>query len=161
MKFLHTIRFISMSNSILPQIAMAPPKSALLLDYYWCLQILQHQKTWEIRSRACRNFGRIAVACTKRTSPTGECLILGEVDLTNCLTVGRLRSGMVVPPEETSNYMFLKANVKKHQIFKLRDFPKLFSYRTIYAWVLSNPTCYAAPKKLEVKKGCIVWVKIS
>lgn len=139
---------------------MASPKSALLLDFFWCQQILHHNKTWEIRGHASRTCGRIALACTKSTSPTGECLILGEVDLTGCLMVGRQRGGFVVPPETTSDYMFLRANVKKHRIFKVRDFRKLPSYQTIYAWVLSKPTCYDAPKKLEVKRGCIVWVKI-
>ena len=136
-------------------------KSALLLDYHWCMEILEGRKTWEIRNKACHKRERIALACTGKTSPTGQCLLMGEVDVTNCLVVGCKRGMFVSAPEESNNYMFLKQNVKKHQIKKVCDFPILKSYETIFAWVVANPELCAIPKELAVKPGCVVWATIA
>ena len=67
----------------------------------------------------------------------------------------------VSAPEESSNYMFLKQNVKKHQVKQVSDFPVLKSYETIFAWVVANPELYATPKVLAIKSGCVVWATVA
>ena len=136
------------------------PKSALLVDFAWCKKILAGEKTWEIRNKHCKKRERVALACTSKTSPTGTCLILGEVDITDSFPVAKKRGMFVSAPQDPQNFMFLRKNIKKHQIHRLWDFPILKSYETTYAWVMANPTKHDEPKELTVKKGCVVWATI-
>lgn len=84
-------------------------------------------------------------------------MMLGEVDVVDCVMVAQKRGQFLSAPPVASHYMFLKKNIQKHQIFKMRDFPKLMTYQKVYAWILSKPTKYTVPKMLAVKPGCIVW----
>lgn len=135
-------------------------KSALLVDHGWCKKIFHSKKTWEIRNKACTKRGRVGIACSARTSPTGKALLLGEVTITDCLVVARNVRGFVSAPEVMDNYMFLEENIPKHQVFTVKDFPILSNYKTVFAWVLSDPCEYAAPKELVAKQGCVVWANL-
>lgn len=136
-------------------------KSALLIDHSWCLKILRSGKCWEIRNKPCKKRGRIVIATTAKTSPTGTALQLGEATLSDCIVVGRKREGFLsAPVEAPSNFLFLKRHLQNHQITSLREFPILSSYETVYAWVLKDPVEFATPVELHAKRGCVVWVNL-
>ena len=56
--------------------------SGLLLEHKWAKAILRGQKSWELRSMACRKRGRIGIVATAKTSPTGRPLLMGEATIT-------------------------------------------------------------------------------
>ena len=135
-------------------------KSALLLDYPWCMKVLREGKTWEIRSRPCKKRGRIVIASTGKTSPNGKALQLGEATVTDCIVVGRKREGLLsAPVEAPANFLLLDQHVEKHQIRDLQEFPALAAWETVFAWVLENPIEYTVPLALTAKHGCVVWAK--
>ena len=136
-------------------------KPALLIHHRWCVKIFQQGKVWEIRNKACNKRGRIVLASTAKTSPTGSAMALGETTLTDCIVVARQSNGLLLPPEEAPNsFLFLKENLAKHQIGSFIDFPGLKSYQSVYAWVFSEPREYSKPRSIKVKKGCVTWANI-
>ena len=68
-----------------------PVTSGLLLDYKWAQAIVSGQKSWELRSTACRKRGRIGIVASARTSPSGKPLLLGEATITG--TAGQIVLG--------------------------------------------------------------------
>lgn len=138
------------------------PKSALLIKHNWCSQIFNAGKRWEIRNKATKVRGRIGIACTASSSPSGVSLLLGEATLTECIQVGVMQGSFITaPPNAVSNYMFLEKNVEKHKIYHVSQFPDLQKYKQVFAWVLADVVEYNQPKVLPRKKGQIVWAKLS
>ena len=114
-----------------------------------------------VRNKPCTKRGRIILACTAKTSPTGKALQVGEATLVGCKVVAQYRHGFLAPhPDKVADFMFLKKNLKKHQIFSIDDFPVLKTYKTVYAWVLQDAVAYPTPLELHAKRGCVVWVKV-
>lgn len=125
------------------------------------MKILRGGKCWEIRSKSCTKRGRFGVICTSKTSPTGRAQLLGEVTMTGVLKVGQRQNGFVAPPHGfPQNYLFLRRHLQKHQIGAVSDFPDLAKYESIYAWEMANPVEYQEPVPINVKKGCVVWVRL-
>lgn len=138
----------------------ASPEKVLLIDYQWCERIFRCGKTWELRNKSCNIRGRIGIACTAKSSPTGTCLLLGEVFVVDCIKVAENRSGFVAPPLcDPENYMFLARHMEKHQVSSLEAFPVLASYLQVFAWVLERPFEYEKPQEFKPKGGCVVWAK--
>ena len=136
-------------------------KSALLIHHRWCVKTLQQGKVWEIRNKARSKRGRIVLASTAKTSPTGSTVALGEVTVKDCIVVARQSNGLLLPPDEAPNsFLFLKENMAKHQIGSFTDFPGLKSYQTVYAWVFSEPEEYSKPRPIKAKTGCVTWANI-
>lgn len=124
------------------------------------MKIFRHQKVWEIRNKQCTKRGRVGIACTAKSSPTGKALLLAEVTIADCIEVARNVQGFVTAPDIVNNYMFLDRNKPKHQVNSLKEFPALKEYKKVYAWVLADPQEYTTPKKLAAKRGCVVWVNL-
>lgn len=104
------------------------------------------------------------MACSAKTSPTGRAMLVGEVTIVDCLVVGKVVNGFVTapePPHDPYNFLFFPERMDKHQIPSLKEFPGLSSYRSVYAWVLTDPVEYKKPKRLAAKKGCVVWVNLT
>ena len=136
-------------------------KSALLIDHYWAMKIMREGKTWEIRSRQCNKRGRIVIASTAKSSPTGRSMQVGEATVAGCKVVARKRDGfMSAPVESPMDFLFLKEHIPKHQIKNVQDFPHLLTYQTAYAWILSDVTEFDVPRDLCTKPGCVVWAKV-
>lgn len=139
------------------------PTSALLLDHKWCMRILRGGKTWEIRSMRCHKKAHtcIGIACTAKSSPTGQALLLGEVVFVGCFKVAEAHRGFVAPPTGCpENYMFLPEHMRKHQISSVSEFPVVATYKHVYAWEVQSPVEYAEPKALPSKPGRVVWAKL-
>lgn len=139
-----------------------PPTSVLLVDYEWCIRILRNNKTWEIRGARCHKIGqRIGIACTAKTSPTGQSLVLGEVTFNDCFMVAEKQLGFVAPPQSCpENYLFLPEHLHKHQISSVADFPVLATYDEVFAWEFKDAVEYEKPVVLPSKPGRIVWARL-
>jgi len=134
-----------------------PPRNILLIQRGWCELILRNEKSWELRNKACHKRGRIGIACSAGSSPTGKALILGEVTLKDCLKVGVRQDGfLTAPAENPHNYMFLRRNVKKHHV-KNPNHPVLQGYNQVFAWVMEDAMTYPHPIELPPKRGRVVW----
>lgn len=93
-------------------------------------------KPWEMRSRATNVRGRIGLI------ESGSGLIVGEVDLTDCLRA-------------------LNSDVEKlitQHLHQVEDIKLLDKWR--FPWVLENPERYEIPKPYKHPQGAVIWVKI-
>lgn len=67
------------------------PKVALVIRKQWCQAIFESAKIWEIRGTRTTRRGLIAVA------QAGSKEIIGQVDILDCLCVGRREGDQIVP----------------------------------------------------------------
>jgi len=109
----------------------------LIIKKFWIDKIFSGEKIWEIRGTRTHKRGRIALI------QSGSGMVIGEVDLVNCLG-----------PLNESQF---KLNITKHCSSHL--FSEV-SYKNVFAWVLENPVRYAEPKLYSHPLGAIVWVKL-
>lgn len=144
-------------SSMADALGETPIKSVLLIDHKWCLRILRHGKTWELRNKNCQKRGRIGIASTAKSSPTGQTLLLGEVCLVGSRKVAQRKGSFLVPPDcAPRDFLFLRENIHKHQLGCVKDFPVLKTYRQVFAWELESPHEYDKPRVLKPKRGVVV-----
>eukprot|EP00435_Cladocopium_sp_Y103_P056439 s636_g19.t1 len=138
--------------------AVAPPQQrpgvALVIKKRWCDKIFDGSKVWEIRGTSLAKRGRICIAQSKSQ------MLVGEVEVVNCLKVGRKVDGRLVPwsnsPQDLQNFIGARENLPKHCVEDLSWVP----YSKVFAWVLDKKIRYAEPQPYRHKKGCIQWVKL-
>ena len=137
-----------------PKAAQTSAPHALLIKKQWCQKIFRGSKTWEIRGERCHRRGKIYVA------QCGASQLVGEVDVVDCLPVGAMRRGRLVPASgseaDRANFIGDPANRDKHCIHDL----SLVQYPKVYAWVLANKVAYDPPKPFRQKRGCVKWQKL-
>ena len=123
--------------------AAAPPSRALVIKKTWCEKIFGSTKTWELRGAATNKRGRICIAQSKTS------LLVGEATLTNCLRVGRVEKGRLVPwsssKTDKKNFLGSAENLEKHCVEDLG----VLKYRQVYAgcWRTRSPTKSRAPMR--------------
>lgn len=138
--------------------AVAPqlqrPGVALVIKKRWCDEIFEGSKVWEIRGSSLAKRGRICIAQSKSQ------MLVGEVEIVNCLKVGRKVDGKLVPwsnsRQDVQNFIGARENLPKHCVEDLSWVP----YSKVFAWVLDKKLRYAEPQPYRHKKGCIQWVKL-
>lgn len=139
----------TMTSSTLPEVA-------LVIKKQWCQEIFEGTKIWEIRGNSTTRRGTIAVA------QAGSKQIIGQVDILDCLCVGRREGDQIVPWDGTHvahmNFIGANANSTKHCI---QDIHATIKYPKIFAWVLGNKCLYTTPKPYNHPKGCIQWIKLT
>lgn len=130
------------------------PGVALVIKKQWCEKIFEGTKIWEIRGTALAKRTRICIAQSKSKS------LIGEVDIVDCLQVGRMENGQLIPWSDSEwhqqNFIGAEENLPKHCIEDL----SCIAYSKIYAWVLDNKQRYDKPKPYRHKTGCITWVRL-
>lgn len=130
------------------------PGVALVIKKRWCDEIFEGSKIWEIRGSSLAKRGRICIAQSKSQ------MLVGEVEVVNCLKVGRKVDGKLVPwsnsPQDVQNFIGAHENLPKHCVEDLSWVP----YSKVFAWVLDKKLRYAEPQPYRHKKGCIQWVKL-
>lgn len=108
----------------------------LILLPFWADEIMDNNKTWEIRKNNCNIREKIYILKSKTCEIVGECEIIDSFLLTKEL---------------------FEENFDKHHInCKFEELPNNYKY----AWVLSNIKKYEEPKKYKHKKGCQIWINI-
>lgn len=132
------------------------PKVALVIRKQWCQAIFESTKIWEIRGTRTTRRGLIAVA------QAGSKEIIGQVDILDCLCVGRREGDQIVPWDDSDvarmNFIGANVNSTKHCI---QDIHATIKYPKIFAWVLGNKCLYTTPKPYNHPKGCIQWIKLT
>ena len=108
---------------------------ALIIKRPWIDLILSGKKIWEIRGNLTRKRGKIELI----QSTSG--LVIGCCELIDCIKL------------DISEY---KKSIKKHCIDNVSKLP----YKSIYAWVISNPIRYKSSIPYKHPKGAIIWVKL-
>ena len=109
-------------------------KRALIVRKPYAAMIVSGQKTWEMRSRSTNIRERIGII------EAGSGLIIGEVELVNCLAC---------------SLSYLKDKVHKHQV---DDFGLLEKWSV--AWVLEGAVRYQRPRAYCHPPGAVVWVRL-
>ena len=128
------------------------PASALLVEESWIRQILSGAKTWELRGCRTAKRERIALAC--------KGFLFGEIDIVDCLAVGRVDAGgqLLAVEGHEQHQLLLPNNMKKHNVpKKLLDG---FRWRRWYAWVLNDPVTYEVPKPYVHPRGAQQFVRL-
>lgn len=109
---------------------------ALILKPFWCNEILNNNKTWEIRRNNCKIRGKIGLIASGTKQIYGECELIDAFPLTKEL---------------------FEKNFDKHHInCKYEELPS--SYK--YVWVLNNIKKYEVPKSYIHKQGAQIWVNV-
>ena len=130
------------------------PSHALVIKDTWCNKIFGLSKVWEIRGSQTRRRGRVCIA------RSGVAELIGEVTLVDCIPVGRLENGELVPwsalEVDQLNFIGSPRNSLKHCIEDLST----VKYRKVYAWVLEERTAYVKPLPYTFKRGSVVWRRI-
>ena len=131
------------------------PNSALFVRKQWCDQILNGSKLWELRGQPTSKRGRICLAESKSN------LLVGEVDIVDCLLVGaRDKENEIRPASgnniEQDNFLMLPNNMSKHGV----DDMSVIKYKTIYAWVLERPSRYQPPLLWRPPQGAVQFVRL-
>jgi hypothetical protein len=112
----------------------------LLIKEHWLDLILSGKKTWEIRGKATKVRGRIALIQSGSGMVHGVCEV---VDVHGPLTI-----------EE------LQANCHRHCIAR-DDIPRVVHYDRIYAWVLQGTRRLRVPVRYDHPSGAVIWVNLS
>jgi len=110
---------------------------ALIIKQPWIELILSGQKTWEMRSRPTNVRGRIGLIVQ------GTGLIVGEVDITDCLA----------PLTEKEMH-----HSPYHLLHMVDEIELLKKWR--YAWVLKNAKRYKKPIPYNHPQGAVTWVRL-
>lgn len=135
-------------------VTLQRPGVALVIKKRWCDEIFEGSKIWEIRGSSLAKRGRICIAQSKSQ------MLVGEVEVVNCLKVGRKVDGKLVPwsdsPQDVQNFIGASENLPKHCVEDLSWVP----YSKVFAWVLDKKLRYTEPQPYRHKKGCIQWVKL-
>ena len=135
--------------------SLAAPSMALVVKKFWCDKIFHSTKTWELRGQATTKRGRICLAQSKSS------MLVGEATLTQCLRVGRMEGGQLVPWSSSGidrgNFVGAEENFAKHCVEDLT----IIKYKKVYAWVLEDRVSYDHPRPYTAKKGAVVWRKLS
>ncbi|CAE7342739.1 PIF1 [Symbiodinium sp. CCMP2592] len=128
------------------------PASALLVEESWIRQILSGAKTWELRG--CRTAKRERIALAYKG------FLLGEVDIVDCLAVGRVDAGgqLLAVEGHEQHHLLLPQNMTKHNVSRERL--ASFRWRRWYAWVLSDPVSYEVPKAYRHPTGAQQFVRL-
>jgi hypothetical protein len=113
--------------------------SGLLIRSPYIDWILGGSKSWEIRGRATRKRGRIALI----QSGTGT--VVGSADLVD-----------VIGPLTRSEYL---SNARKTGL-KRSAIPRALRYKHTFAWVLKNPRRLKTPVRYHHPYGSIIWVNL-
>ena len=108
---------------------------ALIIKKPWIDYILDGEKIWEIRGCATKKRGKIELIQSKSG------LVVGCCDLIDCLKLS------------LEDY---KKSIDKHCIKNVDKLP----YKSTFAWVVSNPLRYEAPRKYTHPNGAVIWVKL-
>ncbi len=108
---------------------------ALIIKKKWLDLILSGKKQWEIRGVSTTKSGWIHLAQSKAGGK-----ILGRAFLQECLKVPR-----------TS---FMK-HMELHRISKISE----VSYKSIFAWVLTDAERFTPPLSYDHSQGAVIWVK--
>ena len=132
----------------------SPPTRALVIKQAWCEKIFQSTKTWELRGTGTKKRGRICIAQSKTST------LVGEVTLTDCLRVGRVEKGRLIPwsssTADKKNFVGAEENWGKHCVEDL----SILKYGKVYAWVLEDKLAYEVPRPYDAKRGSVVWRKL-
>lgn len=114
---------------------------ALLLKPFWSNEILNNNKTWEIRSRRTNVRGRIGVIAS------GTSKIYGECELVDCIPLTK---------ELYDN------NFNKHHIScSYEELPE--NYKKGYIWVIkeNSQQLYKEPMAYIHPQGAVIWVNFN
>eukprot|EP00438_Fugacium_kawagutii_P018008 Skav223294 [mRNA] locus=scaffold2998:131354:133662:+ [translate_table: standard] len=147
------------------------PPVALVIKKRWCDKIFEGGKIWEIRGTPLTKRGRICIAQSKSK------MLVGEVEVVDCLKVGRKVDGRLVPwslaAEDVRNFIGAPENLPKHCVEDLNWVPYSKAMRgaewglvglsgadPVFAWVLDKKLRYEQPEPYRHKPGCIQWVKL-
>lgn len=160
---------------------------ALLIHEKWISKILHEGKNWELRTTRCARRGRVALAATRKSSSCGVRMLLGEVDIVQCIQVAVVRQikdargntmglQFFPPPSNPEQFMWLPQNRERHQVscdvipwgqsFILvdREGMGLFGQNctAIFAWILENLEARTKPKQVKSasKNGQVKWIKL-
>ncbi|CAE7282168.1 unnamed protein product [Symbiodinium natans] len=130
------------------------PDVALRIKKQWCDKIFDSTKVWEIRGSALHKRGRVCIAQSKSQQ------LVGEVTFVNCVKVGKLEDGRLVPWSDSEadrqNFIGNPDNLTKHCIQDLG----IVQYPRVFAWVMENRHRYDEPVAYAHKIGCVNWVKL-
>ena len=118
------------------------PEVALSIEDRWARKILAGVKAWEMRSFRTSFPKHISLRAT------GKQLLLGEVEVVDCL-------GPWAPGEyETLQH----EHYQQHQVSDATFFCK---YKQMFAWVLANPRTYDPPVACAARRGAVTWVRLA
>lgn len=122
------------------------PGMGLIVKQPWADLIVDARKSWELRGSASMKRERIAIV------QAGS--IIGEVNMVGCVKIAERR--------EDWFYQCLLPMPLDHykDCHHVSDF-SMFKYKSIFAWVFNHPYRYIRPRKIDQKRGAIVWVKLS
>lgn len=112
----------------------------LVIRSPWVELILDGLKTWELRGRATRVRGRIALIRKGSGTVVGHCNVVG-----------------VVGPLSRAE---LLSSTRRHRV-ESRELPGVVArYRKAYAWVLANPRRLKRPARYRHPSGAVIWVNL-
>jgi hypothetical protein len=112
---------------------------ALLIQHPNIDQILDGEKTWEIRGSRTHMTGRIALVASGSGTVIGVCNLVESI---GPLTADGFRKNAK------------KAGMRPSEC-------KLGYYRKTYAWVLEKPKYLKKPVPYKHPSGAIIWVKLT
>ena len=107
----------------------------LIINKIWVDRILDHGKTWEMRSRRTHFTGWFGII------ESGSGLIVGKAFMT---------SGHIKPTHQE-----LLQNIDKHQV---KDLSLLKKW--CYAWTIEKAVRFKEPTPYKHPQGAVTWVKL-
>lgn len=121
------------------------PSVGLIIRQPWSALIVDGFKSWELRGSCCKKREKIGIL-------DSGCII-GEVRLVGCVKIAEMQ-------EDGSYRSLLPRPLDYYEdCHRVSDF-SMFKYKSIFAWILSQPRRYIQSKKIHQKRGAMVWVKI-
>ena len=121
------------------------PAMGLIVKQLWADLIVDARKSWELRGSASLKRERIAIL------HAGS--IIGEVNMVGCVKIAERR-------EDGSYHCLLPMPLDYYKdCHHVSDF-STFNYKSIFAWVFNHPFRYIRPRRIDQKRGAIVWVKL-
>ena len=123
------------------------PASALMVEGSCTGKILSGTKVWELRRSRTMKRERVVLASI------GAGHLLGEVEIVDCLPVGRVDEGgeLLAVAGHEEHYVLPPANMSKHKVS--RESMQKFRWCRWWAWVLSTPLTYPAPAACHLFTG--------
>lgn len=128
------------------------PTRALCVDPWYCSQILNGTKTWELRGQNTRCRSRVAIAARG----TGQ--LWGEVTIESSqLVAHKDDDGLHCPvPGNEAAFPGLAERFANHRVRDLSVLP----YATLWAWGLASAVWYETPKSYNHPRGPISWIRL-